>query len=472
MRFDFRHWILRGAAVITAAVAVEYATQFARSVALSRLLGPTEFGIASAMAIMWALIDMSTGLGADRYLVQAKDGDSEAALAVAHTITLARCFLSACLLALLAAPTAHLLGVPQCTGSFVWLGAIPLLRGFEHLRLEQLQRVHRFWPWATASAMTNVFGLIAGTSAAFVLRDHRAVLWGLATQAVTLVAATHFFARLPYRISFAAGPALRALRFGLPLMLNGLALATLGQFDRLAVGSFLGVATLGRYGLATMMFYLPTSLLARVAVAVLQPRLSAAWHDSPMFMFPRLFRQLNLAIAVTAALAGAVVAIIGGPLLSFVFGPAYEVSDLFFAVFSLAIFVRFAKISANLAGLAMGQTMHLMLSNMPSALGLLFTVVALSFVPWLVVAAVGLLAGELLGTVAAFTLLGRNLKVSGGALSAPFLLAGPMPCGAALWIALAHPSYTVRGIVLVALALSAGLGLLFMRQRSWRQVIG
>jgi O-antigen/teichoic acid export membrane protein len=376
------------------------------------------------------------------------------------------------LLALLAAPTAHLLGVPQCTGSFVWLGVIPLLRGFEHLRLEQLQRAHRFWPWAVASSMTNVFGLIAGTCAAFLLRDHRAVLWGLGTQAVTVVAATHIFARLPYRVSFEVGPALRALRFGLPLMLNGLALATLGQFDRLAVGSFLGVATLGRYGLATMMFYLPTSLLARVAVSVLQPRLSAAWHDSPLWVFPRLFRQLNLAIAVTAALAGTMVAIVGSPVLSFVFGRAYEVDELFFAVFSLAIFVRFGKISANLAGLAMGRTMDLMLSNMPSALGLVFTIIGLSLVSSLVVAAAGLLTGELIGTVAAFVLLGRNLDISAGALSAPFLLAAPMPCGAALWIALEHPSYAVRSIVVCGLALSVGLSLLFMRQRRWPQAFG
>jgi O-antigen/teichoic acid export membrane protein len=472
MRIHFRHWILRGAAVITAAVAVEYATQFVRSFALSRLLGPTEFGIASAMAIMWALIDMSTGLGADRYLVQARDGDTESALAVAHALTLARSTLSATLLAVLAFPTAHLLGVPQCSGSFVWLAVIPLVRGFEHLRLEQLQRAHLFWPWATANAMTNVLGLVVGTCAAFVLRDHRAVLWGLGTQAVTVVAATHVFAGLKYRVSFAAEPAVRALRFGLPLMLNGLALATLGQFDRPVVGSFLGVAMLGRYGLATMMFYLPTSLLARVAVSVLQPRLSGAWHDSPLFVFPRLFRQLNAAIALTAALGGTMVAIAGSPLLSFVFGHAYAVSDMFFAIFSLAIFVRFAKISANLAGLAMGRTMHLMLSNMPSALGLVGTIVGLSLVPSLVVAAVGLLAGELLGAVTAFVLLGRNLNVSGAILGAPFLVTCPIPCVAAVWIALAQPSYAMRGMVVAGLALCIGLTALLLRQRMWPQAVG
>lgn len=265
---------------------------------------------------------------------------------------------------------------------------------------------------------------------------------------------------------------MRALRFGLPLMLNGLALATLGQFDRLVVGSFLGVAMLGRYGLATMMFYLPTSLLARVAVSVLQPRLSAAWHESPLFVFPRLFRQLNTVIAVTASLGGTMVAIAGSPLLSFVFGRAYAVTDMFFVIFSLAIFVRFAKISANLAGLAMGRTMHLMLSNIPSAFGLVGTVIGLSLVPSLVVAAVGLLAGELLGAVAAFVLLGRNLNVSGTILSAPFLLACPIPCGAALWIAFAQPSYAMREMVVAGLAFSVGLSALLLRQRMWPQAVG
>ncbi len=470
MRAVTSHWMFRGAAVVTAALVVEYATQFGRSIALTRSLAPAEFGIASAMAILLTLIDMSTGIGADRFLVQARDGDSSEALAVAHTLTLLRSLLNAALVVLLAVPTALILGVPQATGSFFWLAAIPLVRGFEHLRLGQMQRGQRFLPWAGASASANVIGLIAVTCASLVLRDHRAVLWGLGTQTVALVLATHICAGTRYRISFAAGPAMRALRFGVPLMLNGLALAALSQFDRLAVGSILGVAQLGRYGLAAMMFYLPTSLLLRVTMTVLQPRLSAAWHDSPLWRFPAMFRQFNSVMAVVGALAGATVVIGGAPLLAIVFGRVYAVGDVFFAVYGFAVFMRFAKGSANFGGLAIGRTMDMMLSNIPGALGLLVTIVGLKLMPALVVAAAGSVVGESLGAGAAFGLLARHLNVPARACWTPFAMALPLPCAAAAWVLLAQPSYTARLIVLGVLAACAAFSLLLVQQKGRPQV--
>ncbi len=435
-----------------AAMAVESAAQFARSMLLTRQLGVTEFGIAAAMVTLLTLIEMSTYGGADRYLVQARDGDTREALAVAHTLTVARNIMSAALIALFAYPTAKLLGVPQAAGSFTWLAVIPLLRSFEHLRLEQLQRNHRFGPWAMASAATNLVGLVAVAVAAALLRDHRAVLWGLGTQAVALVLSTHVAAGVRYRFSFAAAPVARAARFGMPLMLNGLALAVLGQFDRLAVGTFLGVGQLGRYGLATMIFYVPTALLMRVMITVLQPRLSAAWHRSPLWEFPNMFRQINGGVAGIAALCGAAAAVIGSPLLALLFGPAYAVGDSFFAFFSLGIFFRFARTSVNFGGMAMGRTMDMMLSNVPIALGLLVTIAGLRLAPSLVVAAIGSLVAELIGAVAAFVLIRRGLSVSGSTPYSPFVMAVPLPCAAAVWTVLVNPGLAVRIAVLVVLA--------------------
>jgi O-antigen/teichoic acid export membrane protein len=466
MRHVFKHWIFQGAVVMGAAMAVEAGTQFVRSIVLTRRLGPTEFGIAAAMVTLLALIDMSTYAGADRYLVQARDGDSSEALAAGHTLTLARNLLSAALIAALAYPTAHLVDQPQATTSFLWLAAIPLLRSFEHLRLEQLQREHRFWPWAMASSTTYMIGLISVTCAAFILRDHRAVLWGLAAQAVALVVGTHLFARTPYRVSFTAAPVARAMRFGIPLMINGLALAALGQFDRLAVGCLLNVAALGKYGLAGMVFYVPSALLMRVMVAVLQPRLAAAWHRSPRLEFPNMFRRINAGVAAFAALAGAAVAIIGDPLVHMLFGDAYAVGDAFFAFFSIGIFMRFAKTLVNFGGMAMGRTMDLMWSNIPMALGLLVTIVGLRLDPILEVAAVGAMVGETIGAGAAFALMQRDLTVAGKQATAPFLLALPLPVLAALWVAAAHPSPTVRIAGLALLTAGVALGALVLRVRA------
>ena len=452
LRRGLNHWAFRGAAVISAALAVEYATQFGRSIALSHLLGPTEFGIGSAMVILWVLVDMSTGLGADRYLVQAGEGGSEVSLAAAHTVTVLRNVLSAGLILLMAYPTASLLGVPQARSSFLWLAAVPLIRGFEHLRLSQRQRDEVFWPWALAIGATNIFGLAVVTAAAFVLHDHRAVLWSLAAQAIGLVISTHMLARVPYRLSVARLPVRQALHFGLPLTLNGLALAAIGQADRLAVGSFLGVAALGRYGLATMMFYLPTSLIMRVLGSALAPRLAAAWHSSPGWGFPALFRSFSLGIASVAVLLSAAVALLGSPLTTLLFGHAYFVSDGFFAILSFAVLMRFAKITLNAAGLAMGRTVDIMLSNLPSALGLAATIGGIALFPSLAAAACGAVIGETLGAATAFILLRPFL--GGGAVRSwmPLLAMLPLPLLAAAWCAFSDPPVEIRVVALAGAA--------------------
>ncbi len=97
---------------------------------------------------------------------------------------------------------------------------------------EQVQRGHRFGPWAAASVVSSVAGLGAVCAAIWVLHDHRAVVWRLSAQALAMVAATHALAAVPYRLSLAAVPLQRALRFGVPLMVNGLALAAMAQLDR------------------------------------------------------------------------------------------------------------------------------------------------------------------------------------------------------------------------------------------------
>jgi O-antigen/teichoic acid export membrane protein len=455
MRIFVARRVVQSVFIVSVALAVEYGTQFTRSFVLTRTLGPAEFGIASSMAILAALVAMSTWLGAGRYLIQAKYGGGGEPLAVAHALTFSASAISAALLMVLAWPTSAMLGIPHDIGAFLWLAMVPLIRGFEHLRIEQVQRDHLFWPSSGSNVVANLVGLVAVTGAAYALHDHRAVLWGLCAQAAAYVCMSHMLARAPYRMSFASDGMRQALRFGLPLMLNGLALAALGQFDRLAVGGLLGVVELGRYSLATMIFYLPTSLVFRIVTAIAQPRLSAAWHDSPFSGFPRLFEQMNVGAAVGAATFATAVATLGNALVAGVFGPGFGIDDAFFAVFSLAVFMRFAKASANIGGLSIGRTKDLMLSNLPGVLGLGMTILGLLVAPSLRVAAAGLLVGETIGAGTAFLRLDRDLRASGRASYWAFAAALPIPSAAGIWVVLAHPSLSTRLGVLATFSICA-----------------
>ncbi len=449
-----QHWALQSTAVILAALAVEYGVQFARSVVLTHNLDRVQFGVASAMAATLTLVDMSTGLGADRYLVQAKEGGSQAALAAAHAITIARGFLSGLLLLLLAIPASRLLHIPELAAGFACLGVIPVIRGFEHLWLAQQQRQHRFLGSSLAASCANATGLVGVIAASALTHDYRAVPIGLGLQAVALVLGSHVGAGCRYRISISPQALGRALQFGAPLMINGLALAAVAQCDRLAVGHFLGVATLGHYTVAAMTFYLPSSLLLRLLMAVAQPRLSSAWHDSPAGDFRRLYYRLNGLIAAVAGSFALGVALAGNMLLTALFGVGYAVSREFLFVYGIFVFVRFAKTSVNFAGLAMGRTRDLMLSNLSGVPMLLVACSVLPAWPSLVVVALTALLGELIGTAVACYRL--RAAVDFVAFSRSFLLALSLPVVSGAWVLLSDPSVAQR---LAALMVVCGLAI-------------
>jgi O-antigen/teichoic acid export membrane protein len=405
---------------------------------------------------LYALVNMSTWVGVERFLIHVVDGHRRRWLGVAHTLSLAKGGLGAAILLLLAWPTTWLLSIPDALGSFVSLALVPLLAAPTHMRMQQLQRQHVFWPGALAACIGNACGLLVSAAAAFLLRDHRALVWGLCTTSALNAATTHMFTRVAYRISFAIDDLRQALRFGAPLMLNGLALAVLGQLDRIVVGTLVGVTSLGRYGLAMTIVLTPVSLLTGAAILISQPHLSAAWHSAPRTAFPELFRRIARLFAIAAAVFGLGVIMLGDVLLPRVFGPAYAVGDMFMAIVGVMAFVRFAKVLANLGGLAAGRTMDLMLSNAGGTAGLLITALVLWWRPTLNMATVGYLSGDLLATFFIIFRLDQCLRrASGPSPFWSFPAAMPLFAGAILWVVLTEPPWTLR-CALVAVALAAG----------------
>ena len=456
-----RRFLFSGA-VVSAGIATQYCAQMIRMLVLARLLGPAEFGIVVSLNALYALVSMSTSVGVERFLIQVRDGHRRKWLGVAHTLSLANGVLGAAILLLLAWPTTWLLSIPEALGSFLSLALVPLLAGPTHMRMQQLQRRHMFWPSAVAAAIGNLGGVLVAVGAAFLLRDHRALVWGLCATSALNAAATHLLTRVPYRVSFAREDLRQALRFGLPLMFNGLALAVLGQLDRLVVGALVGVASLGRYGLAMTIVLMPVSLLMSVATLISQPHLSAAWHSGARSAFPDLFRRITKLFAIIGTVFALGVAVLGDVLLPWLFGPSFAVGDMFMAILSVLALARFVKVLANLGGLAIGRTMDLMLSNAAGAVGLLITALALWWQPTLKMATLGSLSGELLATL--FIVVRLDTYLHGATDLSPFwnfLAAVPLVTGVSFWIVLADPSWAMR-FALVAAALGTA-GVLFWR---------
>lgn len=394
--------------ILFSAFAVETACQVVRTVVLARLLHPSEFGLAVAMALVAAIVEMVSGGGAERFLTYAKDGGRRRVLATMHILWMGRGFGAGLLMLALAWPAAWALDAPHAWQSFAILALAPVLRCAANLRPIQWQRIGRYGPDAAAVMAAALLGVLAAIGGALLFGDHRAMVLSLIVSAAGYATATRIISwRVGRLLAWHPEVARRAMAFGMPLLLNGLALQALGQLDRLFVGILLGAAALGLYSPAMMLLMLPGSLIARVAVSLWQPKLSASLHRQELAAFERRFRTIDLGLA-GCAVALSVGWLLGGAFaLQLLLGPAYRLDHWTCALLAMGLVWRLGRYSLNLRALALGQTGLITRANLIAAALLPFTALALWLHPQFYVAAAGFAVAELLGYGVTFLLLCR-----------------------------------------------------------------
>ncbi|MFL5253111.1 MAG: oligosaccharide flippase family protein [Rhodopila sp.] len=443
--------LLGSGAVVGLGLAVEVVSQFARTLILARLLGASEFGLVASVNTLYAVVDMVSFIGIDRYIIFSPQGGDPEALGAAHNLSLLRGVVSAALILALALPTAALVGARDHASGFSVLAIVPLLRGATHLGIIRIQRSGCFWPAAAAEAFGSLAGLIATVAAALLTRDFTALLWGLGIQAAVAVLLSHVLSfGTAYRCSFSSGHFRAALSFGLPLMGNGLALAAAFQLDRMVIGAWLGVVELGIYGLSMAIIVQPISLLMRLANTAWQPRLSAAWHQDKSGLFPSLVAHIGRFGAALGAAGAAIAVCIGSPFVQLAFGDGYFASDTFFFIMASVILARLCRGALNLLGLAIGRTSDLMLSNLAGAIALPATIAAFFIHPRIESAALGGLIGEILSCVALTVLLRPYCAAPAIALIRDFAKATIVPFLSGATVLLTAPDLRLRVAVAVA----------------------
>jgi O-antigen/teichoic acid export membrane protein len=458
-------------AVVAIGLVAELGAQFARTALLARWLGATEFGLVVSISTLAALVEMLSFIGIDRYLVYSTDGGSRQALGVAHALGLLRGAVSVAIVAILAWPTAAVMGESSYAFSFVVIALGPLLRGASHLGVVQMQRSGRFWPAAASNAGGAVIGLMAAAVAAVIAPDYRTILWGLSAQAAGSLFLSHLFAYgVPFAICFDRTRLREVLRFGLPLLVNGFALAAAFQLDRMAVGAWLGVSALGIYGISITLLFQPVALLARLATAILQPPMSVAWHADRSTAFPSWVRQLARYSGVFGGASAAVTVCLGAPTLRLVFGPSFSTSDLFFVLMAGAVLARLQRYALNLIGLAMGRTSDMMMSNIGGAIALPVMIGSFYINHDLISAGFGTLLGELLAIVIIEAKLSRRCGSAAYAMREGMAFAALLPFTLSAWVLLSDPPLWLRTAV-AAIALIAPASMLITGCAPWRSML-
>ena len=445
---------------------VAQASALVRYVILARILGPEQLGLAAMLVLTAQFFDSVSDTGADRFIVQSPKGDTPRMLGVVHMAMALRGVMIAAALFVTAGLVARLYGAPQIVPALHVLALAPLIAGFTNLDMRRVQRTGDFRPESYVTLFGELASVAATATAAFIVRDHTAVLYGLIARALTMVTASHLVSARRY--GWAYGPLEARLFFQVagPLAINGLFLYFGSQGDRLLVASGLGAAALGHYSAILLLIFNPTSALARFLQGMHLPQVAAARDDGPRLRAQgeRLAGQ-TLLLSVGAAVGFAVAGPLIAPLL---FGELGVQPVLIFAALGVVQAARMLRGWPTTLALGLGRSTEVMVNNIIRVVALPLAFVANLHWHTLFAILLGFFVGEVLALFGALWFLIRAAAVPASSSlrrSMMFLLIAAATVGSAAAGQGHEP-------LLLALGVTTNLGLLAILLRQERDTVG
>jgi O-antigen/teichoic acid export membrane protein len=359
---DQRKYNRKGSRLYISATVSTQIASLLRYVILAHLLGPEQIGLVAAMTVSASFFDLISDTGADRFLIQDREGGTAAVQNLVQLVYVGRGILLTICLGICANPIARFYDSPQLTTGIITIAAAPLILGLLHLDVRRCQREHDFQPEAICIIATEVAGLIVTTAAAWLTLDFTAAAYGILARSAVRVAASHLLARRPYRLAWASEHAPRLARFSIPLTLNGLLLFILSQGDRVIVGREIGITALGYYSTISLMIYCPASAIASYVHSIFVPMISAR-RDSRIDQ-NRIDNHLGGLMLLLALLMAAGFAAAAPAVVPFLFGVRFAQPALPFALIGVLQAARFLLNWPSTTALAMGRSTVVLASNL------------------------------------------------------------------------------------------------------------
>jgi O-antigen/teichoic acid export membrane protein len=437
----------------------------ARNLIVARMIPVADYGIAATFAVAMAVVEMVSALGLHQQIVQASDGDDPRFQAALQGFQLFRGVISGVILFAIAGPMAHFLGIPEVVWAYQVLALVPVMNALQHFDIHRVNRQMVFGPMLISSLVPAVAAVVIVVPLALWLGDWQIMLYSILLQAALGALTSHLVAERPYRVIFDTAVVGQSLRFGWPLLVNGVLMFLVFQGDKLIVGRVLGMEALAIFAMGMTLTLTPTLVMAKSAQNFLLPQLAAVRGDAARF------HELALVTIQIVLLMGLVltfgVLLVGGPLVHLLLGPKYEALIPLLFWFALMQTFRVLKAGPAIVSLARGQTVNAMAANLvrlitlPVCWQVAVTTGDVRLVLWIA------LAGEIFGHLVALALLRSKPAPTERGILLPHLATVLVLLSAAGWVLYAPLTAEVQPAP-VWVAVVAGLAICAASMRSLR----
>lgn len=353
--------VLRGSGIILGGQIAGQALSLLRNVIVARMISQEDFGIAATFMVTVSLLESISDLSVDRLLIQAKDGNEPGFQASAQLFQVVRGGCVACVMFLLAYPVARLFAIPQALWALQWVSIIPLIRGFMHLDPKRMHREMKFG----RDTLTELTAQIVVTGLAWPLArrlgDYSAMLWILVLQALTLTVVSHLVAARRYALAWDRAYIARMVKFGWPLVLNGLLMFTVLQGDRFVIGAGYDMTQLAIYTVAVTITWQPMAVLIKCLTVPMLPLL--AREQTNRSSFCRLYAISAQSVCIVGILSSVGFIFLGKWVVVLLYGGEYAPVGSFIGWLAIMQALRIVRTSPTVVSLALGDTMGPLVSN-------------------------------------------------------------------------------------------------------------
>jgi O-antigen/teichoic acid export membrane protein len=238
---------------------------------LARLLVPDDFGLVAMATAIGAILDLLGAFSFDLALIQNKDAGRKQYDTV-WTFNVIFGLVCGLFLIALAIPAADFYKEPRLTGVMYMLSLSYFLNAFTNVGLVSFRKELDFDKEFQYIFYRRVITFIVTIGAAFLLRSHWALLWGMTVgRAVSLVMS---YTMSSYRPRFSLAASRELFSFSKWLLINNILFFLLHRGCTFVIGRISGAGALGIYTIAYEISSLPSTELVAPINRVMFPGFS------------------------------------------------------------------------------------------------------------------------------------------------------------------------------------------------------
>jgi len=342
-------------------------SSFFRNLVLARILGAESFGIASTYAIVLSLVEITSQIGIDKFVVYYKYSTNRRVISSCHTISVLRGLLLSILLFVSAGIFARMFDTQEYLLSYQILAVVPFIRGLANLEFAVDQKSKSFYRISFMDAIPQLVANVSVVVLALLYPspDIMVACFFIINAGYTLI--SHWKASTPFRLMFDYVLFRKVLVFSIPLLVSGIITFSIIQGDKFIVGVFYSAEQLGIYIATFSLLNIPVLFLLRFVSTIFLPSLSAVKDSEQKLNFVR--SCLVLAFVVSLLYATLIQSVV-----SVVFGKEYVSSFQLGVAIALVNALWIARGTMGVVFLSEGRTKILMHANILRGVGLVFAI--------------------------------------------------------------------------------------------------